>query len=178
MRPSALPCALLLLLCARPADPVDGINLPGSDYDNFSADSAFVCRQTCAADSRCQSYTWVKPGIQGPRGRCWLKHRVPALVRDSCCDSGSAANILGSQLRAENHTNRPGSDYRSFSSGDHRVCQLACSEESQCSAWTWVRPGVQGPRGNCWLKTGAPHPVTDTNCISGVRLRPRTVRFD
>jgi len=178
MRPSAMFGALLLLLCPRPAHAVDGFNLPGSDYDNFNADSAFVCRQTCAADSRCRAYTWVKPGIQGPSGHCWLKHRVPTLVRDACCDSGSAANILSSQLRAENNTNRPASDYRNFASPDYRTCQSACGQEQQCSAWTWVRPGVQGPGGVCWLKTGAPHPVADANCISGVRLRPRSVRID
>ena len=46
---------------------VDGVNLPGQDYANFDAPSAFVCRTTCGGESRCQAYTWVKPGIQGPR---------------------------------------------------------------------------------------------------------------
>ena len=36
-----------------------------------------------------EAYTWVRPGIQGPAGRCWLKFRVPPLVKDACCDSGS-----------------------------------------------------------------------------------------
>jgi hypothetical protein len=170
--------AAVLASCSVPAHAVDGFNLPGSDYANFDAHSAQVCRQTCAADSNCQAYTWVKPGIQGPSGRCWLKHRVPTLVRDACCDSGSAANILSTQLRAENHTNRPASDFRSFSTASYRTCQDACAQEDRCSAWTWVKPGVQGPSGNCWLKSGAPRPVADQNCISGVKLRPRSVRID
>jgi hypothetical protein len=171
--------AVLRLVWSRPAPAVDGFNLPGSDYDNFNADSAFVCRQTCAADSRCQAYTWVKPGIQGPSGHCWLKHRVPTLVRDNCCDSGSARNILASQLRAENNTNRPGSDYRNFTTNDWRACQATCGDEGgTCAAWTWVRPGVQGASGRCWLKQGAAKPVADVNCVSGVRLKPRSVRID
>ncbi len=168
-------CALLLLLCFRQAYAVDGFNLPGSDYDNFNANSAFVCRQTCAADSQCRAYTWVKPEIQGSSGHCWLKRNVPTLVKDNCCNSGSAANIFASQLRPENNTNRPGSDLRSLSAADYRTCESACAQEEQCWAWTWVRPGVQGPGGNCWLKHGAAHPVADANCVSGVKLRPRSV---
>jgi hypothetical protein len=30
---------------------VDGFDLPGSDYANFNASSAFVCRNTCGGDS-------------------------------------------------------------------------------------------------------------------------------
>jgi PAN domain-containing protein len=170
--------AAVLALCAVPARAVDGFNLPGSDYANFNAHSVQVCSHTCAADPHCRAYTWVKPGIQGPSGRCWLKHRVPSLVRDNCCDSGSAANFDASLFRAENNTNRPASDYRSFGTASWQTCQNTCGQEQRCSAWTWVRPGVQGPGGNCWLKTGAPRPVADNNCISGVRLQPRSVRID
>jgi hypothetical protein len=174
----ALLCAALMLLLSLPAYAVDGFNLPGSDYDNFSASSAMLCTQTCAGDPRCRAWTWVKPGIQEPSGHCWLKVRVPNLVRDSCCDSGAAENIQSDHLRAEHNINRPFSDFHNFSATDFQTCQNACAQEQQCSSWTWVRPGVQEPNGHCWLKTGIPHPVADGNCISGVKLRPRSVLFD
>jgi hypothetical protein len=170
-------CAVLLSVVSA-AHAVDGFNLPGSDYDNFAADSALVCRQTCAGDSNCKAYTWVKPGYQGSRGRCWLKSRVPNLVKDRCCDSGSAQNILATQLRPENNTNRPGGDIRNFDLSSYQACQDSCAQEGRCTSWTWVRPGAGGKIGHCWLKSGAQRPVPDGNCISGVKLRPRSVRID
>jgi hypothetical protein len=174
----ALLCMALMLLLALPAHALDGFNLPGSDYDNFSADSAILCMQTCAGDPRCRAWTWVKPGIQEPNGHCWLKVRVPTLVPDSCCDSGAAENIQSDFLRVENNINRPFADFHNFSAPDFQTCQQACAQEAPCAAWTWLRPGVQEPNGHCWLKTGAPHPVADGNCISGVKLMPRSAVFD
>ena len=103
--------AALLLSCAA-AYAVDGINMPGLDYANFNADSKFVCRDSCGGDSRCQGWTWVKPGIQGPSGHCRLKFRLPKLVKDPCCSSGPRDFISARDLKAEDHittTNaRPG----------------------------------------------------------------------
>jgi PAN domain len=174
----ALLYAALMTLLSLPAHAVDGFNLPGSDYDNFSAGSAMLCTLTCAGDPRCKARTWVKPGIQEPSGHCRLKDRVPTLVRDSYCHSRSAENIQSTRLRAENNIHRPASDYRHFSSANYQLCQKACAQEQPCSSWTWVRPGVQEPNCHCWLKTSAPHPVADNNCISGVKLWPRSVPID
>jgi len=173
-------CLLLftLLLGYLPVNAVDGFNLPGSDYANFNADSWWVCRNTCGGDSRCQAWTWVKPGIQGPSGHCWLKHSLPKLVKDACCNSGSRENIFASQLTAEDNTNRPGLDYKNFEENSWRNCESACKSEDGCAAWTWVRPGVQGPRGRCWLKGQLPNPIGDANCISGVKFKPRAVPID
>src|SRR5262245_60502988 len=62
-----------LLLSYLPAFAVDGFNMPGLDYANFKADTSFICRDSCEGDTRCQGWTWVRPGIQGPSGLCWLK---------------------------------------------------------------------------------------------------------
>jgi PAN domain len=86
--------AVAVILLSLPASAVDGFDLPGSDYANFSASSAFVCRNTCGGDSKCQAWTWVKPGFQGPTGRCYLKDKLPTLVRNNCCNSGARENIL------------------------------------------------------------------------------------
>ena len=119
---------------------VDGTNLPGRDYANFSAPSAFVCRTSCGGESRCQAYTWVKPGIQGPTGHCWLKSSLPAIVKDQCCDSAPRNFISARDLRAEDKINRPGSDFKNFVTNSWSTCQAACAGDDICSSCrTFVR---------------------------------------
>jgi hypothetical protein len=156
---------------------VDGVNLQGQDYAHFEAPSATVCRNTCGGEPRCQAYAWVKPGFQGPRGQCWLKHSVPKIVKDACCDSGSRKNITA-PLRAEDKINRPGSDFKNFNTDSWKQCEAACTENEICSSWTYVRRGIQGPTGKCWLKNRVARPVSDSNTVSGVKFRPASVRID
>ena len=65
-----------------------GIDRPGRDYRNFPVGSANECHKACMAEAQCKAWTYVKPGIQGPSARCWLKHSVPGPVRNTCCTSG------------------------------------------------------------------------------------------
>lgn len=67
-------------------------------------------------------------------------------------------------------TDRPGSDFRNFAlqQDDPVLCRDACRETAGCVAWTFVRPGWQGPSARCWLKHVAPQPRPHTCCISGV----------
>lgn len=157
---------------------VDGTNLPGHDYANFDAPSAFVCRTSCGGESRCQAYTWVKPGIQGPNGHCWLKDTLPTIVKDRCCDSGPRNFIAKRDLRAEDRIDRPGSDYKNFATNAWATCEAACAEDGTCASWTYVRPGVQGPGGKCWLKNRVARPVASPSAVSGVKYRPASVRID
>jgi hypothetical protein len=65
---------------------------------------------------------------------------------------------------------RPGSDYKNFPlDGGPEECQQACTSDPNCKAFTWVQPGVQGPKARCWLKSGVPGAVANANCISGVK---------
>src|SRR5436309_13182770 len=80
--------SIVLTMFSWSAFAVDGVNLPGHDYDHFNAPSASVCRNTCGGESRCQAYIWVKPGIQGLRGVCLLKRRLHTIVIKSCRDTG------------------------------------------------------------------------------------------
>jgi LCCL domain-containing protein/PAN domain-containing protein len=68
-----------------------GIDRPGSDFKNFDLSEVRpeLCQAECAMDFNCKAYTDVKPGIQGPNARCWLKSSVPAQVSNSCCVSGA-----------------------------------------------------------------------------------------
>ncbi len=70
----------------------------------------------------------------------------------------------------EQDVDRPGGDYRNFASPtpNPAVCQNACQSESQCRAWTYVKPGIQGAQAQCWLKSTVPPPRQSTCCISGV----------
>jgi hypothetical protein len=72
-------------------------NLFGSDYRNFamSSDDWSVCQNACKADRQCLAWTAVRPGIQGPNARCWLKNKIPQPRANACCTSGierAAAN--------------------------------------------------------------------------------------
>lgn len=170
--------AVALMLLPLPAHAVDGFDMPGNDYANFPAGSAFVCRNTCGGNSRCQGWTWVKPGIQGSAGHCWLKHTLPALVKNNCCNSGSRENISASDLTAEDKTDRPGSDYKNFETDSWRSCKSTCAAERLCASWTYARAGVQGPRGRCWLKNVVAHPVANEHTVAGVKFKPRSVIID
>jgi PAN domain len=167
-----------ILFLGRPAAAVDGTNLPGSDYASFPAHSAQVCQNTCGGESRCQAYTWVKPGIQGPSGMCWLKHSEPDIVKDQCCDSFTRRLITKADIRAEDKTDRPGLDYKHFSISGWQNCQASCAAEGICSSWTYVRPGIQGPTGMCWLKNRVARPVPNNGTVSGVKFVRPSQRID
>lgn len=165
-----------------PAAAVDGTDLPGSDYRSFPAPDARTCRNSCGGDESCKAYTWVKPGFQGPQGICYLKDREPAIVRNPCCDSAPRRFIAARELTYENQINRPGSDFMNFEtlggSRDWEQCRQACLDNQICRSWTYVRRGVQGPKGRCWLKNSVAAPNVDANTVSGVKYRPASVRFD
>jgi hypothetical protein len=63
---------------------------PGMDYNNYDLPSAnpSLCEQACNSDPDCKAFTYVKPGVQGPKPRCWLKNGIPTATPNSCCDSG------------------------------------------------------------------------------------------
>ena len=71
----------------------------------------------------------------------------------------------------EPQTDRPGSDYRSFDLRESRpeLCRDACLSERQCRAFTYVRPGVQGPHARCGLKNAVPPARPNDCCLSGVK---------
>ena len=71
----------------------------------------------------------------------------------------------------ENDTDRPGSDFESYRMDDAHHCRAACVGDKRCQAWTFVRAGIHGPTGVCYLKRPAPPPVHNTCCISGTVTR-------
>ena len=84
-------------------------------------------------------------------------------------DLGS--NRRSSEPTVEIATNRYGIDYVSMTIIENRpdICRDACGEDDRCRAYTYVQPGIQGPHGVCWLKSGVPLPTPDACCVSGVK---------
>jgi hypothetical protein len=90
---SVLGLMLLVLGAAAGAQPVTlepDTNRPGRDYRDFELKRADpeACRQACVKETRCRAFTYVKPGVRGPRAHCWLKDAAPAEKQSSCCVSG------------------------------------------------------------------------------------------
>jgi hypothetical protein len=160
------------------AAPAAAIDMPGSDYASFDAPTVYACRDSCGGDSKCQAFTWVKPGIQGASGRCWLKNAVPASVANNCCQSGTHRNMSPSDMRPEMAVDRPGADFKNFDVDSSAGCESACTGDNTCRSWTFVAKGVQGPRARCWLKNAIPNPVPNPKTVSGVKYKGASVRFD
>ncbi len=72
----------------------------------------------------------------------------------------------------EPNRDRAGRDYKRFwlsgTSRHPKFCEEACIEDARCSAWTYVKPGVQGPAAVCWLKKSVPSKSRNTSTTSGV----------
>lgn len=64
-------------------------NRYGGDFHSFEiADSdPRKCERACNDDRRYKSWSDVKPNVQGPNARCWLKNVVPRATPNSCCIS-------------------------------------------------------------------------------------------
>ena|SRR5437762_10193688 len=141
----------------------------GARITLISAPSAFVRRTTCGGEARCQAYTWVKPGIQEPRGHCWLKHTLPNIVKDRCCNSAPRRLISKRDLQAEDKINRPGSDFKNFNADSWRTCEEACAEDGICASWTYVHRG--GARSNRPLLVEKPSRATGLGREHGLRSK-------
>lgn len=144
------------------------VDRAGMNYRDFDLSEARpeLCQKECDSDAECKAYTYVKPGTQGPQARCWLKSDVPNAVASECCISG-----LKGSLTIELGVNRPGMDLKNLELAEARseLCRAACIDERGCEAYTYIKPGVQGPQAHCWLKSDVPNAVADSCCISGVR---------
>ena len=169
-------------------DPSMEINIdrPGMDYKNFDLNdpNPCDCMNECTLDSKCKAYTYVKPGVQGPSARCWLKSDVPAPVPDNNCTSGVATiHVKGvvtcSDSTMQDKIDRPGLDYKNFDLEDENPCNcmVACANDKQCKAYTYVEPGVQGPSARCWLKSGVPMAVPNEKCVSGTKYEINNVNY-
>ena len=85
----------------------------------------------------------------------------------------SPAAAFPNRYTQEDGFDRPGADYETFEqTGDyqsHVLCRDACESQPRCRSYTYVRPGVEGAKARCRLKSAVPTPVESSCCISGVK---------
>ena len=167
----------------------------GSDYAGYNLPSPdpALCRKACDQDPKCKAYTYVKPGLQGPLARCYLKDPAPAARPNKCCVSGvkTAEPVLraptsnqlsvtqpGTGSTTEPSTDRPGLDYAGYDlpSPGPELCRKACDSDTKCKAYTYVKPDVQGPLARCYLKYQVPAAQANECCVSGVKTTTPTQR--
>lgn len=71
----------------------------------------------------------------------------------------------------EDNTDRPGGDYKKYdmTTPDPSLCQQYCAADPDCQAFTYVKPGIQGPYSSCYLKNTVPPAKSDSCCLSGTK---------
>lgn len=79
--------------------------------------------------------------------------------------AGFSSQALG-QWPVEYNVDRMGGDIRSFwlSEPNYELCYNACLQEKGCKAYTYVKPGVQGPNAKCWLKKYKSRKILNQTC--------------
>ena len=105
--------AALVFLCNAGTMAADSfIDRPGNDFSNFdlAATDPAQCEKACAGNGSCAAWTYVVPGVQGPKARCWLKDRVPPPKDASCCTSGVRKTLAAPGIAVD----MPGGDYSNF----------------------------------------------------------------
>ena len=159
-----------------------GVELEGGSYRYFPDATIEGCQAACRADNQCMAWDYVRPGIFATDARCFLKNKMAMEVQSPCCVAGYERQIGASPTAPATpapaaaskpvmpNTDLRGSSYRNFelSSADATLCQNTCKAESQCLAWTYVHPGVQGANARCWLKNLIPPPSANNCCTSGI----------
>jgi hypothetical protein len=166
--------SLWLSVAIDPAEAQVGFDRPGGNYANSvvrNGDPA-ICAMRCERESRCRAWSFSYPTGSAP-AMCWLKNQVPPRVEQSCCVSGvRGAGVIELRRGAiEFSIDRLGGDYRNFElppDATGKACAAACEAEARCRAWTYVRPGYQGPAARCYLKNEIKPPRRKPCCISGV----------
>lgn len=141
-------------------------NRAGGDIYAVEMDTPGGCQGACVGDARCRSFTWVRPGLQGPRGRCWIKGGVPGRSYNTCCTSG-VKYVDGATDDLEVGVNRPGGDFNRLRAGSAAQCRNMCQRQGGiCRSFTFVTA-----TGDCYLKNDIPRPRGNGCCTSGV-VRP------
>jgi hypothetical protein len=144
-----------------------------SDHDLPMADPR-ACRDLCVRNPLCRGFTYIKPGVQAPSARCWLKAAAADWRANTDCTSGI-------DLAFEADTNRGGEDIEALDLPEARpeLCRTACAQTAACVAFTYVPPSPpMTPSARCWLKRAVPAGAAAPGLVSGLRrgLEPDTNR--
>ena len=140
---------------------------------NMPSPSADLCRIACNGDAECRAYTYVSGGPgASPAGQCSLMSTVGAAQDAAGAQSGMKVTISAGQVGQD----LPGKDHSNFETLDPNQCAQTCQAQPRwsdgsgggCRAWTWVKSGVQGKNGRCWLKSDAGPWQKNPDTVSGL----------
>jgi hypothetical protein len=156
-----------------------GIELEGGTYRYLEGADATpeACQAACRAEGQCLAWDYARPGIFSPDARCFLKNSASTQVVGPCCIAGFERQVAAASTTPAAPSSGPmlntdlrGSSYRNFELATDKatLCQDACKAETQCLAWTYVHPGLQGANAKCWLKNIIPPASANSCCISGI----------
>ena len=85
--------------------------------------------------------------------------------------AGTPPSTLG--MKATMDMDLTGTDYATIPLPDNepvpQMCEDICSGSQNCQGWTYVKPGVQGEKAYCWLKSKVTAAVGNPGIISGVK---------
>ena len=85
---------------------------------------------------------------------------------------GETSHAAGTYVTLEKGIKRSGPQYRSvrLTKDSPELCQQACAKDGECTAYTYTKPGVQGPRARCLLIRGRIASTERSDCcVSGVK---------
>ncbi|WP_192507476.1 PAN domain-containing protein [Pseudoalteromonas aurantia] len=139
-------------------------------------DDATVCKASCKNDPRCNSWTYVDPGVQNATyGLCWLKSAKNIGTTCSFCTSGYKLTPTKSEMSlSETDRDRFGHEFfqTQFMNGETESdCEALCQKNGLCGSWTFVEAGLQGPYPRCWLKSaGNESTETCDMCTAGKKV--------
>jgi hypothetical protein len=87
-------------------------------------------------------------------------------IISSCTDTQS---YRSDKPTMELNTDRPGSDISTIAlkKANPILCHDACKSNSECVAWTYVKPGIINSKAHCRLKSEVPETKRSSCCISG-----------
>jgi len=141
-------------ISGTPDESVDGFNSVGADITSYVSTDPNFCHATCSATvAPTKCVAWV---VDRTTGRCYVKSAVaPA-------PGGGSALTLGILRTPEQNTDRPGSDFATFSGSNVTDCTTRCAQDSRCQAWTLAG-------GTCFLKSAVPAATTASGLQSGFR---------
>jgi hypothetical protein len=137
----------------------------GTAFRTLTASTAQACSAACAQDAQCHTFTWTP-------NTCFLQSDTPDFYPRAGFVSGLAPAM-------EHGMDRLGADARQISTATPEQCAAACLTDVNevCRAWSFDLP-VGGNPARCWLKTGVPAAVPNSNVVSGVANRLLETGFD
>ncbi len=138
-------------------------DLLGHNLSSFTmrAPDFRICQQACEQDRRCRAATYVKPGVQGPNARCYLKHTLVPRQPNNCCTTwirdGKADTAITGAIKVKplDQSAKPAII------GSTQNVQLKQIEFTRRDNWDLVAPNLQR------LTLNAPNPDLCRDACAG-----------